>query len=89
MARYTVEFVPSAVKALERLPRAIQQRIVNAVELLADNPFPAGAVKIVGDDSAFRIRVGDYRVLYEVQQQRLIILVLRIGHRKDVYRKGT
>lgn len=89
MAGYVVEFKASADKALQRLPAAMQKRIVREVEALADDPRPAGCVKLADDDNAWRIRVGDYRVLYEVHDQRLLVLVVRVAHRKDVYRKGT
>ncbi|MBI2478465.1 MAG: type II toxin-antitoxin system RelE/ParE family toxin [Planctomycetia bacterium] len=88
MHRYSVEFKASADKALQRLPVAIQRRIVAEVETLADNPRPAGCVKLAGDDNAWRIRVGDYRVVYEVHDKHLLVLVVRVGYRKDIYQKG-
>ena len=87
MPHYAIEFKASADKALQRLPVAVQRRIVRAAEALADEPRPDGCVKLVGDDNAWRIRVGDYRILYEIHDRRLLILVVRIGHRKDIYRK--
>lgn len=89
MARYTVEFTASADKALRRLPTATQRRIVVAAESLADDPRPAGCVKLADDDNAWRLRVGDYRVVYEVHDKRVLVLVVRIGHRKDIYKKGN
>ncbi len=88
MPRYAIEFQPSADKALRRLPATVQRRIVTAVESLADDPRPAGCVKLAGDDNLWRIRVGAYRVVYEVHDQRLVVLIVRLGHRGDVYRKG-
>lgn len=88
MPPYAVEFLPSADKALQRLPVATQRRIVAAVAALADNPRPTGVVRLADDENAWRIRVGSYRVLYEVHDKRLLVLVVRVGHRKDVYRKG-
>lgn len=88
MARYTVELVPSADKALARLPAAVQRRIVLAVEALADDPRPAGCVKLADEESLWRIRVGDYRVVYEIHDKRLLVLVVHVADRKDVYRKG-
>ena len=82
--RDTIELKPSAVKSLERLPVDLQERIVRAVELLAGNPRPPGVVKMAGDDNLWRVRVGDFRIVYEIQDD--VLLVLRIGHRGDVYR---
>jgi len=87
MSRYAVAFQPSADKALRKLVVRVQRRIVAAVELLADNPRPAECVKLAGDENLWRIRVGDYRVVYEIHDKRLVILVVSIGHRRDVYRK--
>ncbi|MBI3838161.1 MAG: type II toxin-antitoxin system RelE/ParE family toxin [Planctomycetia bacterium] len=88
MARYAIEFLPSADRQLQRFPAEIQRRIVRAVETLADEPRPPGAVKLAGTESVWRIRVGPYRVLYEIHDKRLLVLVVRVGHRKDIYRKG-
>jgi mRNA interferase RelE/StbE len=85
---YHVEFLPSARRDLKRLPKPAQIRIATALRALADDPRPAGVVKLAGDENAWRIRVGDYRVLYEIHDKRLLVLVIRFGHRKDVYRKG-
>jgi len=88
MPEYAVEFTASADKSLRRLPVVAQQRIVRAIERLTHDPRPSGALKLAGADNAWRVRVGDYRVLYEVLDGRLLVLVIRIGHRKDIYRKG-
>jgi len=86
MPTYTVLFKPSADKQLQRLPKDAQKRIVRAVEALADDPQPSGAVKLAGEDNLWRIRVGSYRVVYAIDEDKLIVLVLRIAHRKDIYR---
>lgn len=83
MPRYAIEFVASADKALRRLPVAMPRRIVTAVEGLAEDPRPTGCVKLSDADNAWRIRVGDYRVLYDIQDRRLVVLVIRIGHRNE------
>jgi len=85
--RYAITFKPSADRELRRLPIEIQKRIVRAVELLAGDPRPVGVVKMAGDDNLWRIRVGQYRIIYEIHDNRLVVLVLRVGHRKDIYRK--
>ena len=61
-------------------------RVVAAIKELADNPYPQGVKKLSGFDRTFRIRVGDYRVLYDIYENRLVIEIIRIRHRKDVYR---
>ena len=87
MARYAVEFLPAAARELARLPLLAQRRIVTAAEQLADDPRPRGVVKLAGDENLWRIRVGQYRIVYEIHDGRLSVLIVRIGHRKDVYRK--
>jgi mRNA interferase RelE/StbE len=83
---YRVEIARRAVKALAALPRKEQQRVRAAVDLLADNPRPPGCVALSGEANAYRVRVGDYRIVYEVFDDRLVIQVVRVGHRRDVYR---
>ena len=84
--RYRIELKPSAAKSLARLPVELQQRIVRAVETLAGDPRPHGVVKMAGDDNLGRVRVGDFRIVYEIHDDVLLVLVLRIGHRREVYR---
>jgi mRNA interferase RelE/StbE len=85
--RYHVEISRPAAKQFEALPRREQERIMPELLGLADDPRPRGAQKLKGVDDQYRIRVGDYRVLYAIADDRLIVLVLRIGHRRDVYRE--
>ncbi len=86
MSRYRVDIARRAVKVIARLPRPDQQRIRAAVDLLGDEPRPPGCTKLAGEDSVYRVRIGDYRILYEVFDARLVIHVVRIGHRREVYR---
>ena len=86
MRKYTVLFKLSADKALKRLSVKVQVRIARAVEALADDPRPVGCVKLAGEDNLWRIRVGSYRVIYTIDDDKITILVLRIAHRRDVYR---
>jgi mRNA interferase RelE/StbE len=82
---YPVSIKQSAVKALEKVTREDRIRIIAAIDLLKINPAAGGVLK--GEFSGLRrIRVGNYRVVYEVQDQRLVVLVIRIGHRREVYR---
>ncbi len=86
MSTYRVEIRRSAIKSLARLERNDQLRIRAALDLLANDPRPPNCTKLAGEESVYRVRVGNYRVLYEVHDHRLVILVIRIGHRRDVYR---
>lgn len=86
--RYRIEFTRRAEKDLEGLPTDVQARIIKKIGVLADNPRPHGVEKLAGDEGFYRIRVGDYRVIYEIQDDILLVLVLRLGNRRDIYRKG-
>jgi mRNA interferase RelE/StbE len=86
MQKYKVLFKPSADRALQKLPHDVQRRIVGEAAMLAHEPRPAGVAKLSGDENLWRIRIGDYRVVYEIHENRLTVLVLRVVHRKDVYR---
>jgi mRNA interferase RelE/StbE len=83
---YTIQFKPLALRQLEKLPREAQRRLSVKIESLRDDPFPAGCKKMAAVPDAWRIRVGDYRVVYQVHRGILLVLVLTVGHRKDVYR---
>ncbi len=87
MGRYAVGLKPSADRALARLPVDAQRRIVLALEDLGGNPHPPGVKKLTGDDNLWRIRVGAYRVVYEIHDRPPLVMVLRVGHRKDAYRE--
>jgi len=83
---YSVELEPAAFRQLKRVPRANQPRVTEQINSLADEPRPAGCEKLTDMNNAWRIRVGDYRVVYVVDDQQQIVVVTRIGHRRDVYR---
>ena len=83
---YALQFKPSVFRQFEKLPHDIQRRIAAKIAVLRENPFPAGCKKLSGVPDALRIRVGDYRVVYQVQRGILLVLVLTVGHRRDVYR---
>jgi len=84
--RYTIEFTASALGELRGLERHIQRRISAQIEELRDDPFPAGVRKFQGEAAHWRIRIGDYRVIYRVEKQRVVIVIVRVGHRREVYR---
>ncbi len=84
---YKVKFRKSAEKELKALPRKMQIRIGEAIDDLEENPRPVGCKKLSGSAiNAYRIRVGDYRILYIIEEVIKIVEVQKIGHRKDVYR---
>lgn len=86
MASYSIEVSRSAEKQLTRLTKDDRQRVVEAIVSLPEDPHPRGARKLSGYDDVFRIRVGRYRILYSISDAELVIIVLKIGHREDVYR---
>jgi mRNA interferase RelE/StbE len=82
---YRIEFSSSAANQLRRLPRTVQGRLTPHIDALAETPRPPGVKKL--SDDTYRIRVGEYRVIYDIADQVLIVLVLSIGHRREVYRR--
>ena len=84
--RHPVVLARQAVRSLARLQRRYQQRIRAAIDLLADHPWPPRCLSLKGEEGVYRIRVGDFRILYEVFDQLLVVQVIRIGHRRDVDR---
>ena len=86
MASYSIQLTRSAAKELERIPLKDRRRIVDRITALADDPRPAGSERLSGDDK-YRIRQGDYRILYEIVDYELIVAVVRVGHRREVYRR--
>ncbi len=83
---YEVRLHPEAVRAFRRLRGAVRDRIETAIDGLAADPRPRGAAKLAGRDD-FRIRVGDYRIGYAVDDEQRLVLVARIAHRREVYRR--
>lgn len=83
---YSIQIKPAAQKDLLKLPPQTQTRLLDAIQTLSGNPRPAGVKKLQGHD-LYRLRVGDYRIIYAIQDSELLILVATIGHRKDVYRR--
>jgi mRNA interferase RelE/StbE len=87
MDSYKIEWKRSAARELKKLPRDVVPRILQAVERLSQDPYPAGARKLVGSEHAYRIRVGVYRIVYSVLASVFVVEIVRVGHRKDVYRE--
>jgi mRNA interferase RelE/StbE len=86
VASYSIVVLPSAARELAKLPRPTLRRIDAAIDALAADPRPAGARKLAGGSNQWRIRVGDYRVLYEIRDAVLLVTVVRVRHRREVYR---
>jgi mRNA interferase RelE/StbE len=84
---YEVMVKPGVLRQTKKLELAIQVEVQAAIESLADNPRPDGCKKLKGEDSLYRIRVAKtYRIIYEIKDQKLIITVVKVGHRREVYR---
>lgn len=83
---YSLFIQPSAQKALAKLDRDIRYRIGSRIDALARDPRPPGTEKLSGTQDLYRIRIGEYRVIYQIRDKELRVLVVRVGHRKDVYR---
>ena len=84
---YRIEIAPAAVRQLRKLDPTARRRVQAAIELLADQPRPSGATKPVGGDGEWRVRTGDYRIVYEVHDDVLLVLVVAVGHRRDIYQR--
>lgn len=84
---YRIAFTSQALEQLAGLPRRAQQRVVDKVSALADNPELKGTRKLAGTKDGRRLAVGEYRVLYRVLRVRVLVLVVKVGARKDVYRR--
>ena len=82
---YRIALSPMAARQLRKLDAQVRRRIQAALDLLAEQPRPPSATRLVGGAGEWRVRTGDYRIVYEIEEQRLLILVLRIGHRREVY----
>ena len=82
---YHVEVAAAAVRQLRKLDRSAQRRVQAAIELLAADPRPKGAKKLVGGHGEWRVRTGDYRIVYEIHDNVLLVLVIAVGHRREIY----
>ncbi len=85
MASYELAFRKSVAKDLRAFPKAEVRRIMQRIRSLADEPRPAGCEKLSGQER-YRVRQGVYRIVYEIEDKRLVVLVVKVGHRRDVYR---
>ncbi len=85
--KYKIIIPRPVQKQLDSLPDFVCNKIIKKIKLLSEDPRPEGVVKLKGYDNEYRIRIGDYRVRYQIKDKELIILVLRCQHRRDVYKK--
>ena len=83
---YRVDFSPAAARQVRKLDAQVRRRVQAVVELLSVDPRPPGAKQLVGGLGEWRVRTGDYRIIYEIHDDVLVVLVLSVGHRRDIYR---
>jgi len=83
---YTVRLDARTSKTLDRLPGDMHGRILRKLDALEENPRPMGVEKLAGPEDLYRVRVGDWRIVYAISDRELVIIVIRIGHRREVYR---
>jgi mRNA interferase RelE/StbE len=84
---YAVVLKPAAVRDLRKLPQDARRRVAARLDALAGDPRPPGVEALQGASDLYRVRVGDYRIVYQVEHKVLVVLVVRIGHRREVYRR--
>jgi mRNA interferase RelE/StbE len=82
---YSVRIAPAAERQLRKFDPQVRRRIQAAIDLLAGNPRPPKAIQLIGGSGEWRVRTGDYRIIYEIHDAHLIVLILRLGHRREVY----
>jgi mRNA interferase RelE/StbE len=85
VGRYELLIRPSVSKDVQGIPRSDLRKILARIESLRDEPRPPGCVRLSGSE-CYRVRQGDYRILYEIHDDRVVVIVVRVGHRRDVYR---
>ena len=85
--KYEIELTASAARSFRKLERSAQVKIAHTIQSLASDPRPRGSVKLADEDDPYRVRAGDYRIIYSIADRKLIILVVAVGHRRDVYRR--
>ena len=87
MGLFKIDWKSSSEHDLRRIDRQYISKILNAIESLADNPFPVQSKKLKYSESSYRLRIGDYRVIYQVDSQDKVIIIYHIRHRKDAYQR--
>ncbi len=85
--RYRIDFAPAADRGFRALAEDVRRRLRPRIDALAENPRPHGVETLKGEKGLHRIRAGDYRIIYQIRDEVLVVLIVRIGHRREVYRK--
>jgi len=83
---YRIEFTPRADSQFRGLDKSVQRRLGQRIDSLAENPRPQGVKKLAGEGDFYRVRVGDYRIVYQIRDKSLLVVIVRLGHRLEVYR---
>lgn len=88
MPEYSIQFVRSAQKEFDRLPAKLRTKVAEALSLLSKHPYSEllNAKRLKGNNQLYRVRLGDYRIVYEIRDRELVVVVIKIGHRSDVYK---
>ncbi|HDN27298.1 MAG TPA: type II toxin-antitoxin system RelE/ParE family toxin [Thioploca sp.] len=85
MTVYLVEYTPAASRQICKLKKTVQTRLKSKITMLSENPRPHGCKKLKGFENNYRLRVGDYRVIYEIHDDVLLVLIVKVGPRRDIY----
>ena len=83
---YRITLTPAAARQLRKFDPQARRQMQAALELLSSDPHPPAATQLVGGAGEWRVRTGDYRIVYEIEDEELLVLVLRVGHRREIYR---
>ena len=84
--KFKVEIRPSALKTIAKIEKKFVQKIIERIDSLSSNPRPHGSIKLSGEENAYRTRVGKYRIIYEIHDSKVLVSIINVDHRKDVYR---
>lgn len=84
---YEVSLAPAAARQMRKFDPQVRRRVQAVIELLATDPLPPSATRLVGGAGEWRVRTGDYRIVYEIEDERLLVLVLSVGHRREIYQR--
>lgn len=86
MVFYSIEWKSSAAGELKKLDKAVFRKVLELVESLSANPRPVGVRKLAGAENTYRVRCGDYRIVYTIQDRKLVVEIIRVGHRSNIYK---
>ena len=85
--RYRVEFAPPAQRQIRKLSREIQKRVFQRIAELGADPRPVGVKKLADEENLYRVRLGDYRIVYQIRDRELVVLIVKVGHRREIYNR--